>query len=268
MSKYLVAYSAVLDGQGNPFGSAEDHERGVEGILQTLMGSKTGKAVFKKIIAHGVVRIKPYDASLRPEYGSCNALAFGEIHREKVASGITRPAVNVEFSPDTFAPNNGCIFGAGFHPDEVLLHELVHSMRNLGGEARHLPFTDEMAYMKNETEYFAVLVTNIYISEMGRQPISWLVGTQGGSANTGLRMNYVSQKVDDDQALSVDFLMFGQNYRLVKKFCEQHPNVSRWLGEVEARFNPIKVFQRWEKVGVKPAPPPPGQFKSTALARK
>ena len=65
MSKYLVAYSAVLDGQGNPFGSADDHERGVESILQTLMGSKTGKAVFKKIIAHGVVRIKPYDASLR-----------------------------------------------------------------------------------------------------------------------------------------------------------------------------------------------------------
>jgi hypothetical protein len=83
---------------------------------------------------------------------------------------------------------------------------------------------------------------------MGRQPAQWLVG----SGNTGLRMSYNFSGAPDDQALSIDFLMFGDNYRLVKKFCQQHPNIAPKIGEATARFNPIRVFYQWQKHKIEP----------------
>jgi hypothetical protein len=121
-------------------------------------------------------------------------------------------------------------------------------MRHLGGILRQTPLTGNMAHFKDEEEYFATLVANIYISEMGRQPTQWLVG----SGNSGLRLSYTSAKVSDDQALSVDFLMYGDNYRLVKKFCQQHPSIAPQIGEVTARFNPIRVFYHWQKHKIEP----------------
>ena len=51
-----------------------------------------------------------------------------------------------------------------FQPDEVLFHELVHAARYLGGDFKKTPIP-KMPEYDNEEEYFAVLITNIYISE-------------------------------------------------------------------------------------------------------
>jgi Effector protein len=53
--------------------------------------------------------------------------------------------------------------GPGSDPDEVLYHELVHATRYLRGVLSLKP----MAGYKNEEEYLAVVVTNIYLSDKG-----------------------------------------------------------------------------------------------------
>ncbi|MEX2186618.1 MAG: hypothetical protein WD875_07485 [Pirellulales bacterium] len=113
MSKYLQKYSVVVDGQGTPTGRPEDHERDIEATLATLAATATGRAVFRKIVAHGVVRIRPYLAGSVAKWGACNALAFSERHKEKVSSGISRTAVDVQYSLSTWSATSGCASGPG-----------------------------------------------------------------------------------------------------------------------------------------------------------
>lgn len=52
----------------------------------------------------------------------------------------------------------------GYRADEVLLHELAHAARNMGG----LNCDAELDRYDNENEFFAILVANIYLSEKKR----------------------------------------------------------------------------------------------------
>ncbi len=248
MSRYLVNYSAIVDGEGTTFGRPEDHEREVERVLAQLIGSRTGYGVFRKIVTHGVVRIQPHIPTGTDFFHVCNAFAIPQKYREQITSGLSRPAILVKFSPGTWAPGNGCLFGPGAQPDEMLLHELVHAMRLLGGEFKQVPLQGKLAGYEDEEEYFGVLIANIYISEMGRQPNFWVAGP----GQSGLRKDHGLSQLSDDQALAVDFLMDADNFRLVKKFCDQHPNIAPVIGEADGRFNPIKVYYRWKKLNIEP----------------
>jgi len=248
MSKYLMRYSVVVDGQGNPFGSAADHEQSLEFILERILKSITGRAVLRQIMANGVVRIQPYDARKYPKYGNCNALAFGATHEEKVSRALHRTAVDVHFSANSWSATSGCRKGPGSLADEILLHELVHAMRNLAQKSNQASLTGKMAGYENEEEYFAVLVTNIFTSELGRQP-NWTTGAR----KTGLREDHMGfHDLGENMALAVDFLRDADNFRLVKKFCDQHGNFAQQIGEANARFNPIKVYYRWKSLKIEP----------------
>ena len=242
---YLMRYSVTLDSQG-----VANYERDVEQVLQTIQATKTGLAVFHKIVAHGVVRIKPMSAASIARWGRCNALAFGQEHEEKVTGGLHRRAVDVEFTPQTWIASGGCAGkGPGSTIDEILLHELVHAMRNLGRDSNQVPLTGRLKLYENEEEYFAILVANIYSSELGRQPTNWLVGS--GTARSGLRADHGGfNNLNDDESIGVEFLMRPDNYALVKKFCKQHPQISQQIAQANGRFNPLKIFYRWKKLGI------------------
>ncbi len=58
--------------------------------------------------------------------------------------------------------DSGCVASA---PDEVFLHELVHAQRDMQGVANPVPTLD--ANYKNEEEFLAIVVANVYISAKG-----------------------------------------------------------------------------------------------------
>jgi hypothetical protein len=57
--------------------------------------------------------------------------------------------------------------GPGFLPDDVLFHELVHTTRMLRGKQTHVEVTGRPNF-GNIEEYFATVISNIYLSEKGR----------------------------------------------------------------------------------------------------
>src|SRR5262249_51922405 len=63
------------------------------------------------------------------------------------------------------AADHSAAYGPGSAPDEVLLHELVHSLREMEGHLNQVPTTGTNLAYENIEEYLAVLVTNIYVSE-------------------------------------------------------------------------------------------------------
>jgi len=50
-------------------------------------------------------------------------------------------------------------------PDDVLLHEMVHSLRQIRGLFKPTPLGDGFQFVE---ELYAVLLTNMYVTEMGR----------------------------------------------------------------------------------------------------
>jgi len=75
------------------------------------------------------------------------------------------------FGWDPIARNNLAAFTGTLPPlpgedaAEVLLHELVHSLRQMSGRGTRLPMGRGF---DTQEEFFAILVTNIYTSERGR----------------------------------------------------------------------------------------------------
>src|SRR5947208_506298 len=69
-------------------------------------------------------------------------------------------SVHVHFSPDvTFTGT------AGSAGDEILFHEMCHSIRQMQGEFEARPTGDIDRGYDNVEEFFAVLISNIYASE-------------------------------------------------------------------------------------------------------
>ena len=74
--------------------------------------------------------------------------------------------VVVFFSPEQFdieIPQDG----PGYETDAVLFHELVHVSRQLRGKMTGLPVTG-VGNFGNEEEYLATVITNLYLSEKGK----------------------------------------------------------------------------------------------------
>ena len=65
--------------------------------------------------------------------------------------------------------------GPGKQDDEVLFHELAHATRMLRGRQTHLPIQGRGGY-GNIEEYFATVITNIYLSDKGETALRGLYG--------------------------------------------------------------------------------------------
>ena len=68
------------------------------------------------------------------------------------------------YSPEDWEAK-GSADGPGTGSDEVIFHELVHVSRELRGLMTLLPAGEDY---KNEDEYLATLITNLYLSEKGK----------------------------------------------------------------------------------------------------
>ena len=217
--KKIGSANVVIDG-------SDDFEEKTGRIVEQIARSKTGQAVIKKIRAHGVVLIRPWTKQEMNAVAKSNPI-LGII-------GI------IEFSPSTWEtivivhgipmPNHVVILNPGFKPDEVLLHEMVHAGRVLGGDLKTIKLKGAMKDYDNEEEFFAVLIANIYLSEKG-------------TPSTFLRPSHrLGGILAAAKQASEAFLFVDDNYRLIEKLCDQQPIVTKMLRDVPGRFNPIRAY--------------------------
>ena len=221
------------------------YEKSVLEQLNKLWDTWTGWAVLRGILdTTKTVTIVPYSAADRKEMGSRNAYARGTSSRGACDS-------EVHFSAEEFqgplpscyyrqAPAGPCLVPAHYAqnvgPDDCLVHELVHSLREMRGQLNLVP-TRTTGY-ENQEEYFAILLQNIYGSEKGL---------------TIFRGNHLTNaRLSKSLSTSETFLGKGQrplsmeqleNRQLVSRLTNECLILCRnVLSHVQAAFNPIREY--------------------------
>src|SRR5215475_12037627 len=120
-------------------------------------------------------------------------------------------------------------------PHEMLFHELVHSLRRISGKMRSWNlWGTELQSQGNVEEFIAILVTNIFISDV----------TNG--YKTGLRNDWTGHApLDPALAESYRFFTLGTKaFNLIATFCDDNPGFTQMLSKVQARFNPIAAYYK------------------------
>lgn len=121
-------------------------------------------------------------------------------------------------------------------PNEVLFHELVHSLRRVSGRMKgwKLRNGEALTGFDNIEEFIAILVTNIYISDVTNR------------YKTGLRADWSSHSpLDAKLADSYRFFLLGTKaFNLVATLCDDNPGFTRMLSKVRAHFNPIAAYHQ------------------------
>jgi hypothetical protein len=128
--------------------------------------------------------------------------------------------------------------GADHGKDDQLLHELVHAVRELRGEFNQIPTWDKD--WMNEEEFFAVLVSNIYLSEQGKKNLR---GNYLGFGLLPAPLSTAEGFLGKDASLpSRDHL---EHRRLVSKLvCEDYGLCADLCRILRAEFNPIREYMR------------------------
>jgi hypothetical protein len=96
------------------------------------------------------------------------------------------------FSPETWN-SKAASDGPGFKPDEVLFHELVHITRTIRGRMTHTQV--EGGGYGNIEEYFATVITNVYMSDKGETRLRGLYD------NDSIHPNKTEVKVGNQEIL-------------------------------------------------------------------
>lgn len=220
-------------------GTSTNYDSDVAQIVRGLLATQTGRAIATKIRTHGTVLIADdypgkvwgeYNAEFDPALGNNKTLGIVVFHPQD--GTVTTPKIFFKGKEISVAQVRSIQKNyTSFQPDEVLFHELVHAARYLGGDFKKTPIP-KMPEYDNEEEYFAVLITNIYISERGRSFASF-------SKSHRLRRK---PEMNEQEADPWAFLLEDDNYRLVEKFCKQHPTIAPIIAHAPADFNPIRDY--------------------------
>lgn len=185
-----LAKNIKVDGTGYPYpGGTAQYESEIKILLVKLEASQTGKALIPLLAtAHFPVTIIPLTRGLTldltiqspapSEVTAFTATPGGEYHhtyarnapRRRIDGSIDAnepkgmglgAATTIEFTPTYFQNREGV------SPDCVLLHELVHALRNVRGTVQREPVSRGW---ENSEELLSIFVENMYRSEIG-QPL-------------------------------------------------------------------------------------------------
>lgn len=224
-------------------------------VLDTLAGNPAGKAVLQLIKNEDDdLTIVPYTQEDFKTKGSCNAYArpdkgskywapdgvlpylgtgddpsteFDErtakVVMQKDAGTGKGTDVKLHFTASLLGGSNCSNGQYGSSPDVVLLHEMVHALRAMQGLMNPVP-TKNKRY-KNEEEFLAINVANVYISA-------------GGSTLLRHGHNDYSQ-LPAHLATSAGFLSDPDNLELMSIYLVTWRSMYEALGPVRAQFNPF-----------------------------
>src|SRR5580704_6191631 len=215
-------------------------------LFHEIERNEVGKIIISSIEATGKrVVFAPTDDDRKEEYGVCNA----ETHADRRKDAYIKGDSNTLFAGKPYDPEDpdgedaryeavdDDFHGTGkgtnvhifFNPeddddspkilcdrtrpaadfDEVLMHELVHALRDAQGKYDPVP-TKDRSY-ENVEEFLAVVVTNVYLSSKG---LHWL------RADHGKRHKRLAPSL----STSAGFLTDENNLRVMNKFRKE------WIG--------------------------------------
>lgn len=162
-----------------------DFENGVFAVLEIISGTQSGRAVIADI-----ARARSFALTILPYHpdavnGVCNATAGATDLAGATLNGTTALDPNghlpspgqprtigtgqgsnsiVHFSPATWTAGSSCAAGPGTAGDEILLHEMVHGLRQMMGRSVRESVAGNPG-MNNYEEFVAIVVSNVYRSE-------------------------------------------------------------------------------------------------------
>jgi hypothetical protein len=199
-----------------------------EDALRKIQGTTTGKALLQAVLDSSFwIAMEPLN------FDVCNAHGAGrlEIQKTRTFKGA------VKFDPKVFEEGSHCFKSRlgkkekrGGLADEVLFHELIHALRGgLEVNSDKMPVSGGLWRYSNTEEFYAVVITNIYISD------------ESNKGSSGLRAGHRG-KLPLEQYFSRSLCFFASSTQilpLLKKFENDHPVLFNSLSKVKARFNPI-----------------------------
>jgi len=224
-------------------------------LINKIWDSKTGSVVLDEIrrapLGDNVV-IEPYledDPAEEPNASTTTVMEFG------VPDSRAKPfGARINFTPadwkrdaglgELLGPigiDLGTDWGPGAFPEEVLLHELVHTLFIVTGKSlrRRVPFQKDRYKTEswNEKhpewrgpyemdEFMAIMITNIFHSECGRKHIR--------HSHTNHKAHDISDK---------KFLEFGMNKAHVRLLRRKQPVLFNALNDIEVPWNPLRHFR-------------------------
>lgn len=219
---------------------------GSETLLQMgfILATDTGRILLNGIRQEGhgaFVRITPLypwkntGGNLYDRF--CNADTLGT----NLQAGGRQIAARIRYTAGRYSRGSYCYnsehYGdstsnRGALPSEVLFHELVHGYRRVTGKVKKEPLYGGLLRYDNSEEFYAVLLTNIFISDTSNHYKTDL--RQDHSGHAGLEAELDS---------SFGFFQSGAKaFLLVDQFCNDHPDLSKKLAGVKAPFNPLAAI--------------------------
>ncbi|MEW5974996.1 MAG: hypothetical protein AB1898_04210 [Acidobacteriota bacterium] len=225
------------------------YESDVHTELLSVLAFDTGRAVINEIWSRPKrLRIRPWlrqsrNATASPADDRAATAPFHPVrdaedghHEAAWGHGTGRGSnVVIRYSPKTWGDDrlpawdptarNNWAAATGVMPPlpgeesgEVLLHEMVHALRQMSGRETGLPMRRGF---DTQEEFFAVLITNVYTSERG--PFRQLRGDHGTAP-----LLYPSSWRRDREFQA-----------LIRAITVSHPSLVRRLARVRAQFNPF-----------------------------
>jgi hypothetical protein len=257
-AKMIMKYQPFgfeIDGTGVPVKDIAHYEASVKWTLDLISRSQTGHALLDAIRGTGKrLTIRPWldaavNADATPE-DTTAATAAGELrlnNQNKPVQGgwwdLYEPIVGtgqgsnvtVRFLPWMFGfGGSGAASApptsAGAGPSAVLFHELCHAYRDMRG-TRYLGATmGGRVFYNNEDEFFAILLTNIFVSDPSTQvQVRTLRADHAGFAPLAA-----------NRSTSSGFLSDSANTRLMVRQFVSEPMLANALRAVKTGFNPIR----------------------------
>ena len=212
--------------------AADSYEKSVAQLFVQISGSTTGRAVLREID-----RQAPRTMLVEPLFETPNKSpnAYATPNDTQAARRHGSDTI-VSFTPAHWRPNKitptltGLKYwsGPGTLPDELLLHEVVHGLRHMGGfrMTRNVPFQKDYDTFE---EFYAILIANIYRSELGKSDLR--------RDHHGFQ-TLVSIGINN----STDFYNYRLNKQHLKKLRNQQPLFFADLTLVKAPFNPTTLI--------------------------
>lgn len=234
-----------------------DYESEVKDVLDLIHDRMTGRAVCQEIaaVSGSQVRIEPYKRVEACDHNATTRSAFlystavgmpilDTYGRNPTGSGMgTGSDAKVGFTPGHWTRRGNDVGtgvfqsvkcapppGPGHQPDEVLFHELVHACRDLRGVSYNLPVN---AGYRNEEEFLAVVIGNVYLSEKGQRK---------------LRANHDSDGVLKDPERFLEHAWVSPDPRtLIHRFMLRQYSLFASLARIDVAFNPVRQYDLEEK---------------------
>jgi hypothetical protein len=209
---------------------ADTYESDVLNILNNQLATRATSAAVLDAIAAGpsLVRITPVD-KLQTQGPQQYML------QNAGATRLPNEPVSVKYTPDAEDHSDGA--SAGMRYDETLLHELIHALGYSTGQSFSATMGDEF---DDEDEFKAILITNVYSSEIGRP----LRRDHHGiwSAVSGKTYNVELTGELTDPAKFLDYHNYGD---VVDRIVTAHQALCNVLAGLQSiRFNPFAVRAR------------------------